>query len=163
MPHTMPLGELYRLTGGCDGIREALGITRCYLSYKDKCAKILREHAEKQAKMEAEWSILVERGRKKNAESSDRYAAKHEALLAAKRSAKRRLMNGVSCFLFRFFIKDCGDSQVITKFPPMPKSIPTVAVETVLSVEDCPDCQGQAKLRALTKNKKNINKTISRH
>ena len=31
------------------------------------------------------------------------------------------------------------------------------------SVEDCPDCQGQAKLRALTKNKTNINKTIRRH
>ena len=36
-PHTMPLGELYRLTGGWDGVREALGITMCNLSYKDKC------------------------------------------------------------------------------------------------------------------------------
>ena len=31
------------------------------------------------------------------------------------------------------------------------------------SIEQCPDCQGQAKLWALTKNKKNINKTINRH
>ena len=36
-------------------------------------------------------------------------------------------------------------------------------MKNVPSVEDCPDCQGQAKLRALTKNKKNINKTINRH
>ena len=36
-------------------------------------------------------------------------------------------------------------------------------VKIVQSVEDCPDCQGQAKLRALTKNKTNINKTIRRH
>ena len=63
----MPLGELYRLTGGWDGVREALNITMCTISYKDKCAKIIREHAEKQAKMEAEWKILVERDRKKNA------------------------------------------------------------------------------------------------
>ena len=88
-PHTMPLGELYRLTGGWDGVREALGITMWNLSYKDKCEKIRRENAEKQAKMEAEWRILVVRGRKKNAESSARYASEHEALLAAKRSAKR--------------------------------------------------------------------------
>ena len=64
-PHTMPLGELYRLTGGWDGVREALGITMCTLSYKDKCAKIIREHT----------AII---------------AARHEALLAAKRSAKRK-------------------------------------------------------------------------
>ena len=31
----MPLGELYRLTGGWDGVREALGITMCTLSYKE--------------------------------------------------------------------------------------------------------------------------------
>ena len=36
-------------------------------------------------------------------------------------------------------------------------------MKTVPSVEDCPDCQGQSKLRALTKNKSNINKTIRRH
>ena len=36
-------------------------------------------------------------------------------------------------------------------------------VKIVPSVEDCPDCQGQAGLRALTKNKKNINATINRH
>ena len=89
-PHTMPLGELYRLTGGWDGVREALGITMCTLSYKDKCEKIRREHEEKQAKMEAEYKICVELSRKKNAESSAIIAAKHEALLAANRSAKRK-------------------------------------------------------------------------
>ena len=55
--------------------------------YKDKCAKILREYAEKQAKMEAEYKLLVVISRKKNAESLARYAAEHEALLAANRSA----------------------------------------------------------------------------
>ena len=85
--------DLYRLTGGWDGVREALGITLCTLSYKDKCAKINREHAEKQAKIEAEYKILVEVSRKKNAERSARYAAEFEALLAAKRSAKRKADN----------------------------------------------------------------------
>ena len=89
-PHTMPLGYLYRLTGGWDGVREALGITMCTLSYKDKCAKILRDHAEKQAKMEAACKISIERDRRKNAASSALIAAKHEALLAAKRSAKKK-------------------------------------------------------------------------
>ena len=79
-PHTSPLVELYRLIRGSDGARETLGITMCTLSYKEKCAKILREHAEKQAKIKAEWRILVERSRKKNAESSARYAAEHESL-----------------------------------------------------------------------------------
>ena len=65
--HTMPLGELFRLTGGWDGVREALGITMCTLSYKEKCEKILRDHAEKQAKMEATCKISIERDRKKNA------------------------------------------------------------------------------------------------
>ena len=89
-PHTMPLGELYRLTGGWDGVREALGITMCTLSYKDKCEKILRDHAEKQSKIKAECAISIERDRKKNAASSAIIAARHEALLAAKRSAKRK-------------------------------------------------------------------------
>ena len=40
--------------------------------------------------MEVELRILIERSRKKNAESSARYAAKHEAFLAAKRSVKRK-------------------------------------------------------------------------
>ena len=71
----MPLGELYRLTGGWGGVREALGITMCTLSYKDKCEKIRREHAEKQAKIEAECKILIERDRKQNAESSALIAA----------------------------------------------------------------------------------------
>ena len=86
-PHTMPLGELYRLTGGWDGVREALGITMCTLSYKDKCEKILRDHAAKQAKMRAECAISIEKDRMKNAASSAIIAAKHEALLASKRSA----------------------------------------------------------------------------
>ena len=79
-PHTMPLGELYRLTGGWDGVREALGITMCTLSYKEKCEKILREHAEKQDKMQAECAISIERDHRKNAASSAIIAAKHEAL-----------------------------------------------------------------------------------
>ena len=89
-PHTMPLGELYRLTGGWDGVREALGITMCTLSYKDKCAKILRDYEAKQAKIKAECAISIERDRKKNAESSALFAARYEALLAVKRSAKRK-------------------------------------------------------------------------
>ena len=80
-PHTMPLGEIYRLTGGWDGVREVLGITTCALIYKEKWAK----HAQKQAKMEAEYKILVEVSRKKNAESSAEYAAEFEAILASKR------------------------------------------------------------------------------
>ena len=44
---------------------------------------------EKQAKMKADYKLLVEVSRKKNAESSVRYAAEFEAMLAAKRSAKR--------------------------------------------------------------------------
>ena len=102
-PHTMPLGDLYRLTGGWDGVREALGITMCTLSYKDKCAKILREHAAKQAKIEAECAISIERDRKKNAESSALIAARHEALLAAKRSAKRKAEDWGKLFLFLDF------------------------------------------------------------
>ena len=89
-PHTMPLGDLYRLTGGWDGVREALGITMCTLSYKDKCEKILRDHAVKQAKVQAECAISIEKDRMKNAASSAIIAAKHEALLASKRSAKRK-------------------------------------------------------------------------
>ena len=89
-PHTMPLGDLYRLTGGWDGVREALGITMCTLSYKDKCEQILRKHAEKQAKMRAECEISIEKDRRKNAASSAIIAANHEALLAAKRTAKRK-------------------------------------------------------------------------
>ena len=64
-PHTMPLGELYRLTGGWDGVREALGITMCTLSYKDKCEQILRKHSEKQGRMQAECAISNKRDRKK--------------------------------------------------------------------------------------------------
>ena len=89
-PHTMPLGDLYRFTGGWDGVREALGITLCTLNYKDKCEQILRKHAEKQAKIEAECAISIERDRRKNAASSAIIAAKHEVLLAAKRTAKRK-------------------------------------------------------------------------
>ena len=89
-PHTMPLEDLYRLTGGWDGVREALGITMCTLSYKDKCEQILRKQAEKQAKMHAECEISIEKDRRKNAASSAIIAAKHEALLAAKRTAKRK-------------------------------------------------------------------------
>ena len=85
----MTLGELYWYTGCWDGVREALGITMCTLSYKDKCEKILREHGEKQAKIKAECMISIEKDRKKNAESSAIIAAKHEAILAAKRTAKR--------------------------------------------------------------------------
>ena len=43
--------------------------------------------------MDAEYKLLVERSRIKNAKSSARYAAEHEALLAAKRSAKRKADN----------------------------------------------------------------------
>ena len=89
-PHTMPLGELYRLTGGWDGVREALGIQMCTLSYKDKCAKILAEHAAKQAKFAAEYQVALEKDRKAAAESSAQIAAKHEALLASKRQQKRK-------------------------------------------------------------------------
>ena len=74
-PHTMPLGELYRLTGGWDGVREALGITMCTLSYKDKCKKILSEHADKQAVMKTECEISIEKDRKKKADSSAIIAA----------------------------------------------------------------------------------------
>ena len=42
-------------------------------------------------------------------------------------------------------------------------TVPAAPIKTVPSIENCPDCQGQAKLRALTKNKKNINATINRH
>ena len=53
--------------------------------------------------------------------------------------------------------------MVNTRLPPISKTVQSAVVKTVPSVEDCPDCQGQAKLRALTKNKSNINKTIRRH
>ena len=102
-PHTMPLRDLYRLTGGWDGVREALGITMCTLSYKDKCAKILRDYEAKQAKIKAEFAISIERDRKKNAESSALIAARHEALLAAKRTAKRKA-DALGKFLFRFLL-----------------------------------------------------------
>ena len=102
-PNTMPLGDLYRLTGGWDGVREALGITMCTISYKDKCAKILREHAAKQAKIEAQCAISIERDRMKNAASSALIAARHEALLAAKRTAKREADDWGKLFLLRFF------------------------------------------------------------
>ena len=102
-PHTMPLGELYRLTRGWDGVREALGITMCTLSYEDKCAKILRDYEAKQAKIKAECAISIERDRKKNAESSALIAARHEALLAAKRSAKRKADEWGKLFLFLDF------------------------------------------------------------
>ena len=45
----------------------------------------------------------------------------------------------------------------------MPRTVPAAPIKTVPSIEDCPDCQGQAKLRALAKNKTNINKTIRRY
>ena len=61
----------------------------CTLSYNDKCEQILRKHAEKQAKVEAECRISIESDRKKNADSSAIIAAKHEAPSASKRSAKR--------------------------------------------------------------------------
>ena len=60
-PHTRPLGsqgELYRLTGGWDGDREALGITMCTLSYKDKCAKILREMRRNKPRWRPKTSFL---------------------------------------------------------------------------------------------------------
>ena len=44
--------------------------------------------------------------------------------------------------------------MVNTRLPPISRPVSTAAVKTVPSVEDCSDCQGQAKLRALTKNKK---------
>ena len=69
----MPLGELYRLTGGWDGVREALGITLCTLSYKDKCAEIRREHAEKQEKMEAERRIFINKQNKQNNQKKENY------------------------------------------------------------------------------------------
>jgi len=89
-PHTMPLGELYRLTGGWDGVREALGIQMCTLSYKDKCAKIMAEHKAKQEKFAAEYKLEVEKSRQHNAAISARIAAEHEALLARKRLQKRK-------------------------------------------------------------------------
>ena len=48
-------------------------------------------------------------------------------------------------------------------FTPIPRTVKSATIKTVPSIEDCPDCQGQAELRALTKNKNNINKTINRH
>ena len=48
--------------------------------------------------------------------------------------------------------------MVNTRLPPIPKTVQPAAVKTVPSVEDCPDCQGQAKLRALTKNKQILTK-----
>jgi len=62
-PHTMPLGELHRLTGGWDGVREALGIQMCTLSYKEKCAKIMVENKAKEAKFAAEYQIALEKDR----------------------------------------------------------------------------------------------------
>ena len=53
--------------------------------------------------------------------------------------------------------------MVNTRLPPILRLVSTATVKTVPSDEDCPDCQGQAKLRALTKNKNNIKKTINRH
>ena len=53
--------------------------------------------------------------------------------------------------------------MVNTRLPPLPKTVQLAPFKTVPSIEDWPDSQGQAKLRALTKNKKNINKTINRH
>ena len=50
-----------------------------------------------------------------------------------------------------------------TRLHPIPRTVQPAPIKTVPSVEDCPDCQGQAKLRALTKIKTNINKTIRRH
>ena len=76
----------------------------CTLSYKDKCEKILSEPAEKQAKMRAECEISIEKDRRKNAASSAIIAAKHEALLAAKRTAKRKADKWGKLFLFRFLL-----------------------------------------------------------
>ena len=53
-------------------------------------------------KIEAECRISIERDRKKNAESSALIAARHEALLAAKQSAKRKADEWGQLFLFRF-------------------------------------------------------------
>ena len=104
-PHTMPLGELYRLTGGWDGVREALGIQMCTLSYKDKCAKIMAEHKAKQEKFAAEYKLEVEKSRQHNAAISARIAAEHEALLARKRLQKRKAEEdwGKLTFLFIIF------------------------------------------------------------
>ena len=45
----------------------------------------------------------------------------------------------------------------------MERTVQAAAIKPVPSMEQCLDCQGKAKLWALTKNKKNINKTINRH
>ena len=45
----------------------------------------------------------------------------------------------------------------------MARTVQAAAIKPVPSMEQCLDCQGQAKLWALTKNKRNINKTINRH
>ena len=50
-----------------------------------------------------------------------------------------------------------------TKLAPIPKTVPAANLTTVPSVEDCETSQGHAKIRALTKNKKNINRIINRH
>ena len=89
-PHTMPLGELYRLTGAWYGVREALGIQMRTLSYKDNCAKIMAEHKAKQKRFSAEYKLEVEKSRRHNAEISARFAAEHEARLASKRQQKRK-------------------------------------------------------------------------
>ena len=76
----------------------------CTLSYKDKSAKILREHAEKQAEMEAQCRISIEKDRRKNAESSALIAAKHEALLAATILAKREADEWSKLFFIYIFL-----------------------------------------------------------
>ena len=56
--------------------------------------------------MEAKWRILVEISRKKNAKSLARYAAEHEALLAAKRSAKRKADKWCKLLFYLYFLKN---------------------------------------------------------
>ena len=53
--------------------------------------------------------------------------------------------------------------MVNTRLPPISRHVSTAPVNTVPSVEGCPDCPGLEKISAMTKNRKNINQTINRH
>ena len=45
----------------------------------------------------------------------------------------------------------------------MPRQVSAAILTAAPSVEDCKDCRGLEIIRAMTKNRKNINATIKRH
>ena len=53
--------------------------------------------------------------------------------------------------------------MVNTWLPSMRRPVSAAIPPVVPSIEDCKDCRGLENIRAITKNRKNINATINRH